>query len=334
MEHIGVVTGLSDLIAFLAAVRARTQASAATMSNVKAVLFGGQGSLPEPLRIEFVKTVETAFPFVTAFTTRTPCVHAGEFSIGSVSADLPKKGTAFRVVYGNGIHKKPHQQFFSYLEPDEFVFFDNGLSSYASHPVDIKHEFTARNIPCPSLACYSLSSFLPIPSYLSSIPPYELSYAEYTEFFGRLRALEKSYSKEKWLPSNVIIGTSLFRTKRISWEMERSIYLSIIDRLKKSYNGDILFKCHPRSGVRLLITKEDGVTLFDSTLPAEAFVRPGSRGAIYSISSTSLLTFKKFFGWDAWRLENKATRQLLEGSPHLSMVNFVESIRLDEDAID
>lgn len=325
-EHIGVVTGLSDLVSFLAACRIRSEASAARLNKITAVLFGQKASLPERLQFEFDHALKNAFPFLTSAKVSPDCLKGSSFDQRGVPPALRTKSSSHRIVYGNLIHKRLYQEFFSSLMPDEFIFFDNGLSSYADHKSDIKKEFAALDLPFPSVACYSLCPPLPVPEYLGTIPQRSLTREEYTEFFDQLRLLASDWAPDRWLPPHVIIGTSLFRTNRISWEEERSIYLRLIDKLQDEEDSIILFKAHPRASSRPLITEDDGVDVLDSSLPVEAFVNPRTTGVVYSISSTSLLTMEKFFGWTAYRLETEMTQKLLADSPHLSKVNSIEPL--------
>lgn len=322
-EHIGVVTGLSDLVNFLGALRFRTKERIAGDSKIVAALFGHIESLPARLQAEFDWIVEKAFPYVNIVKIPPGCLQGNRFRPDGMPRLSFPRSAGRRIVYGNGVHKRFHQEFFSYLEPDEFVFFDNGLSSYADHPSDIETEFAAHDIPFPSLACYSLSPPLPAPEYLSSIRSHYLGRQDYVAIYDALRAVVCETPETGWLPSHVVIGTSLFRTKRITWEEERSIYMKLIRRLQDAQDGGILYKAHPRASDRPLITKADGIDVLDSSVPVEVFVKPGSKGAVYSISSTALFTLNKYFGWTAHRIETPAARTVLNQSPHLRLVESI-----------
>ncbi len=327
-EHIGVVSGLLDLVNFLAACRVWSRERVPSKPKITAILFGHEASLPERLRSEFEFTIRRAFPYVDLEIIPPSCLNGNRFDESDASIGIDLKSASRRIVYGNAIHKKLHREFFKYLNPDEFVFFDNGLSSYADHPTDVATEFVKLDIPFPSLACYSLAPPLPIPDYLKSISNYDLTHNDFSSLFECLRRVDAQALPHDCLPSRVVIGTSLFRTKRIRWEEERAIYLKLFAKLREEEDSRILFKAHPRASNRPLIGPGDGVDVVDNSIPVEAFAKPDEKGVVYSISSTSLLTMEKYFGWRAYRIETEATRALLADSPHLSKVKEVESISL------
>ena len=322
--HIGVVTGLPDLLNFIAALRKKAGLAPVAEANATALLFGGAGSLPQALITEFGVTIRRAFPALKAPRIPTDCVQAGRFNPDALpDLDLRRQAGERRIVYGNAIHKRFHQELYAYLQPDEFVFFDNGLSSYAEHSADIESDFAARGLPFPSLACYSLSPPLNVPRYLAGIPGCSLGMEDYEDAFVALRRLDSGWGAPG-RPLHVIMGTSLFRTQKISWDEERATYLHLISQLKSTRPGEtILYKAHPRACARPLITKGDGVDVVESTLPAEPFVTPGCNGAVYSITSTALFSFARLFSWKAHRIETPATRRLLDASPHLRMIDLI-----------
>lgn len=220
------------------------------------------------------------------------------------------RGAARRVVYGNLIHKRLQQTFYAFLEPDEFVFFDNGISSYWEHDADINSLFGALNLPSPSMAYLTLD--LPVPKYLAAFPARRLALADYEPIYAGMRRAAVPTAP---LRDDVIIGSSLFRTGRISWEDERAIYLRLAEKLDRP----VAFKAHPRAADRPLVTSDDGFQVIESGIPIEALVQQGQIGAAYSISSTSLFTLASFFGWRAHCIETAATAEVMRASPHLAL---------------
>ncbi len=325
-EHIGVVTGLSDLANFLAALRRRTGAIAPAGDIVKIVLFGGFGSLPAGLMKEFMQVAADAFPEARILLAPPERVSGSDFdSEGYVEPQLSERASR-RIVYGNAIHKPFHQSFYAFLAPDEFVFFDNGLSSYWRHDADIKSEFERYGVAFPSEAFLSLSPGLPTPPYLSAIPQTPLDYADYAEIYARIAMAARIKPPGGWLANHVVLGTSLFRIKRISWEEERDIYRRLIDAIRREKDAAVTFKAHPRASDRPLLTEADGADVLETGVPVEAFIKPGATGRAYSISSTSLFTMQHYFGWTAYRLDSPAARLVIKRSPHLGMINMVETL--------
>lgn len=329
-EHIGVATGLADLANFLAAHKRRAAERGTEEGPIRIVLFGAKSSLPAGLQSEFTEVAVATFPELDVIVIPSQYVTRRGFDGEAFAHPYLRKTSARRIVYGNAIHQPLHRSLYAYLKPDEFVFFDNGLSSYSEHDADIAGDFAAIGAPFPSMACLSLVPALHAPGYLSSIPQVALGYDDYADIYARLRAAAPGLPSGGWLPGHVILGTSLFRTKRIEWGEERSIYLRLIKALKARTDERVAFKAHPRASDRPLITSDDGVEVLDTGLPVEALVRPGSKGCAYSISSTSLFTLKEYFGWSSFRMETAASRAVIDASPHLGMVNVFPPTPIDE----
>lgn len=127
------------------------------------------------------------------------------------------------------------------------------------------------------------------------------------------------------LPTNVILGTSLFRTNRITWEDERELYLDLISTIQQKSNTRILFKTHPRAVAHPLITLNDGIEVLDTVAPVEAFAEFNTEGFAYSISSTSLFTLQKYYGFTPFRIDSPAVRKVAERMQHLDLALRVQS---------
>lgn len=322
-EYLGVVTGLSDLINFLAALQKHTRQSVDKISSVKAILFGQAISLPQALQNEFFDVAARAFPFLKTLMAPLERVSADGFDADGYAPPPHFEKNGPRTVFANGVHKPFHQSFLTYLSPDEVCFFDNGLSSYAPHAANVEAHFTARGLPAIHKAYLTLHPPLPIPPYLSSAKASSLPLDVFVDIYATIRSAAPEIN---WLPEHVILGTSLFRTKRISWDDERETYLRLIDHIRTKHDSEILFKAHPRALDRPLITDTDGVIVMENSAPVEAFARHGLPGTAYSISSTALITLPAQFGWTSYRLKTEKTEALLDKSPHLSMVRFVKAI--------
>lgn len=318
-EHVGVVSGLADLANFLAAQR---RCAGNDGERIRIVLFGQGGSLPKQLRSEFDKVVAAAFPGYTQTTIPSELVGRERFD-DARAGGLGLEKTGRRIVYGNQIHKPFHLSFYRYLEPDEFVFFDNGLSSYWPHETDIRADFAAYGLAFPTRAYLSLHPPLPIPGYLADAPPATLARADYDDAYRAMKARARQKPRDNVLPAHLIIGTSLFRTNHIAWEEERALYMDLVAALRRRSDQPILFKTHPRAVARPLVTAADGVDVLDTIVPIEAFAHPKSNGFAYSIASTSLITLQKYYGFTPYRLDSPAVRRVAERMRHLDLTRNV-----------
>jgi hypothetical protein len=316
-EHVGVVSGLADLINFISSMIIRVGCTIDSLPSAKVILFGSDLSLPDQLKHEFAQTLNAAFSRIELSTNS----QNNEFHVTLDGFTVPPEKTTRRIVYGNSIHKAEHLNFYASLEPDEFVFFDNGLSSYASHAFDIATAFAQQHLPFPALACLSIGDNLTPPAYLSEIPKITVPFTVLGPVYARIRNTAATAQRLHTVPSTVLIGTSLFRTGKISWEEERCVYLKAVCALRARGIDDILFKSHPRDSSKPLLTLDDGVNLSNSSLPIEAFIDLNSPGTAYSISSTSLFTLRDYFGWQCFRLSAPAAQSLLDKSPHLRLTN-------------
>lgn len=325
LRHVGVVTGLADFVNFLAALHSRTGQTDIASMAVSVALYGTDLTLPPKLVEEFRAIVQAAFPTIEIERVPSQRLQGARFDSENYDAFNAQEE---RIVYGHSIHKEIYLSFYSFLKPKEFIFFDNGLSSYASHNVDIAKDFVKFNLPIPSFANMTLCPDLPAPPYLKDFPVRPVTFSDYSAGFENIRAASPQRPSEQWLPNHVLIGTSLFRTGKISWEAERALYMRVIESLHARGEYNILFKAHPRASSRPLITEEDGIEVIDCSAPLEIFAIPNHPGVAYSISSTSLITLKKFYGWRTYRLENEATRTLLSQSPHLSKVSGISVYRV------
>ncbi|WP_425410245.1 polysialyltransferase family glycosyltransferase [Hyphococcus sp.] len=327
-EHIGIVTGLSDFANFLAAYNLTTRNTNREGDILKAVLFGRPKSLPSGMQKEFLEVVCSAFPFIDSFILPPETVLKNRIDFDNATRSRLEKTPAKRIVYGNALHKPFHQYLYTFLKPDEFIFFDNGLSSYWDQPLDIHETFPEIGIPIPACACLGLAPPLQPPNYLKGLTQKSLSLNDFDMAFAGLRSAGKS-PRGGWLTETVIFGTSIFRTGHLSWEEERGVYLRLIETLKRRGENNIVFKAHPRATEKPIIFESDGVDVLENSIPVEAFVKPGAAGTAYGIASTSLITFERYFGWKSYRIDAPETRRAVEKKPHRGLAARIEPIIID-----
>ncbi len=328
IEHVGIVTGLADFANFLAAVTAAGKRDHGDGDSIKAVLFGLPVSLPTGLQKEFMSVIEAGFPEVEPYIFPPELVSNDRIDFNDAATARLQKTSKKRIVYGNALPKSFHQLLYAHLKADEFIFFDNGLSSYWDQQFDTAVKFPKLGIPVPSIACLSLSPPLNAPDYLNGIPIKELSFSDYDDAYANFRKAA-AMSGNGWLPEHVILGTSIYRTGHLSWNEERSVYLRLIEAVKKRGGEDILFKSHPRATERPLIFESDGVSVMESSLPIEAFAKPDSKGTAYGIASTSLISFERYFGWKSFRIDATETRRAVKKKPHRGLAAAIEPIIID-----
>ncbi len=327
-EHIGVVTGLPDLANFLAAANRYAPERDNAPRHLKSVLFGAKKSLPDKLQTEFVQIAKKAFPAIELFDAPIERISKRVFDGEGYEFPQGEKGVQ-RIVYGNALQKAFHISYYALLRPDEFVFFDNGLSSYWQHDINVTQVFQDHGLQPPAAAYLTLSPPLPPPPYLNSVKQFSLQADDYAPIFAAMRSAVSHPPVSGWLPQHVLIGTSLFRTNRISWEEERHAYLQIIIRLQQQGVSRILFKAHPRASERPLVTASDGVEILETPAPVEAFVKPGATGAAYSISSTSLFSLTSMFGWRCERIATPAANKVIDSLPHLGLARSILAFEME-----
>jgi hypothetical protein len=280
-------------------------------------LFGETLSVSEELHDDFQHVSRTAFPALEVFRVNPDAIEAAIVP--------PKKDGVRRIVYGTLIHHKRPRTFFARLMPDDFVFFDNGMSSYWEHG-DISDEFRKKRLPLPSLAALALAPPLPIPSYLAAYPLWRVTYEDLADIFASLQR-----AVGVWVPDGdpgIVLGTSMFRTGAVTWEEERELYLRVIDRARAQHTS-VVFKGHPRAAHRPLIGEEDGVAIIETTAPIEALVQQGNTGCVYGMASTALFSMPKFFGWRAYRIEALASRRAAAERIHRRLADDLPALVFD-----
>ena len=199
---------------------------------------------------------------------------------------------------------KPAEQAILLAYPDaRIILFDNGLASHLDRPVYPGPPNPMRSGQVPEdllsrvhMLFFSLLGELPVPNYLANVPRGEfhrtwLLKAAKTAF---ARAPE-AFATECLSPSELILGTSFYRTRLISYEDERFVYVSLLRQLRQRGASSVIYKEHPRANREPLIRPSDGVQWMESRMPVEIWPLAVEITAGYSISSTALLTMRKLY---------------------------------------
>ena len=101
-------------------------------------------------------------------------------------------------------------------------------------------------------------------------------------------------------PARLILGTAFYRTPAINYEDEQAVYRSLAAELGRRGDAPILYKEHPRATRPPLLTPEDGVEVVQSRMPVEIWAEARTILEAYSISSTALLSLRRFYGARTW----------------------------------
>ncbi len=292
-----VVSGLADLVTALAVLRERGVSLNAVAQRASVALYGGALSLPEAMVREFVEVCGVAFPGLKVEVWRFADAAGEEAILRDV--DVAEARFTRRVVVGNLLHSPAHRRLYAAMNPRHFVFYDNGLSSYADYKLSLEEELADWR-RAPNFDAYlTHGDALGVPSYLGAAPPETLSVESFRTVYEHLQAACVDRAAMLDGESLLILGTSFYRTKLISLEDERDLHQRLIADVRRRFSGRVVYKPHPRCDEELL-GPGDAVEVLRSSMPVEALVAaPG--GHAFSFSSTALLTLQDHCGWRAHR---------------------------------
>jgi len=318
-----VVSGLPDLVTAIAALQQYGISLDELRSRALVLLLGDQISLPDDLCASFSRVAPQAFGFQ----------HLGvhRWQDGQPALDLivaPFVGA--ELAAANHLQAKPHRDFLTRIQPRQFVFFDNGLSSYADHRFDMPRWLDGMPLDKSATAYLTHLHRFGVPAYLAglrceSIPAPLLRTA--AEAIG-LTCLDPA--ERLGAGDAVILGTSFSRSRLISVEDERAAHALLWREVSRRHPGRICFKAHPRAIVPMF---EDPTIVreLDKALPLEAFVSEGG-GAAYSFSSTCLFTLEDQFGWASYRASHPALDMVLDARMQLAKMDTMQvSVALEGD---
>ena len=221
---------------------------------------------------------------------------------------LPLFNSADQVLV-HTLWKEPEWSFLKLCPQAEIILYDNGLDSHLPrkriNPTrfhDNKPEETGiveEHLERVNGAFYMLGDMLPIPDFVArwkTIIPEAWQIRAQLEAIGKRGVFDRlaTIVPETLQDGIMLVGTSFNRTKKITMSEEKRAYLDFLG-LPIAKDRSIVFKNHPRNPENMTIALDDNLIRLDSSLPFEFLpcVRHFTHSA--SISSSSLLIFKKVF---------------------------------------
>ncbi|MAN45849.1 MAG: hypothetical protein CMF04_06520 [Hyphomonas sp.] len=236
--------------------------------------------------------------------------------------EFAKAGSGSGLVVANQLQSPRQRELITALQPREFIFYDNGLSSYVDHKVDM--ERWIETLPnCQRFAAYlSYANEFGIPAYLHAFDTASLA----PSVLARSAQLVcNAFLTEKdLLPAGaaVILGTSFDRTNILSASEEQALHQHLAKLVRERHEGPIFFKPHPRAG-DVYLTEADDVSPLSTELPIEAYVSSAD-GTAYSFSSTALFSLPAMFGWKAHRVQHELMDKVFTSRPQLAKMKILQ----------
>ncbi len=309
-----LVSGVADLMTAIAALRVDGVWSEAHSHKTIAVIIGQRVSLPENLVGAFREVAANSFGLsdIKAFRWGEDNDAIDKFIDIEAGADI---------LAANQLQDSRQRGLIAALKPRQFMFYDNGLSSYASHDIDI-NSWIAGMPECRRFAAYlSCAREFGVPPYLRAFAVASLTPDALKKSAHDIR--KACVSRQDVLSSNavVILGTSFDRTNIISADEEHILHKQMIDAIRKQQGGPYFFKPHPRAN-QAYLADEDDVKTLPTELPVEVYIS-GSGGTAYSFSSTALFTLPMMFGWRAYRVAHPLMEKVFRARPQLAKISVM-----------
>ncbi|MCI4644044.1 MAG: polysaccharide pyruvyl transferase family protein [Hyphomonadaceae bacterium] len=316
----GVVKSLSDFATFIAA---SDQCGAA--GKRVAILLGPERSLPPALVAAFRQYAHAAYPEIEIHVPAHDRMRFGQFDTVGYQIGADWHGHAPLHVFANFINNRPYAEFIRYLKPARLTLFDHGLATYAPWADTARHVCNLYGLPTPDQVLLSLSPPFERPTHFAGMVVAPQDWSHIARALGRLRAADPQSELLGGPDTAVISGTAFHQLWKLNRQEERDAYLRLVEHLQARGIGNIVYKEHPRSRETGLLSQADGVSLFDSPLPMEAFLSPQDPSAVYSISSTTLVLASHHLGWRTYRVHADFSDALLSSNPQLGALRQLEN---------
>jgi len=272
--------------------------------------FGSKGSIPPKLYNEFIQlSSRLKHQIVIDAVEVSGCVSA--FAQPATLGDIVEAirslfdGLSITEIFTNSLEKGFIAGAMKLFPDARVAVYDNGLVSHLDMPIYTGEWRIRRRRAGPiaqesmsrvEIAYFSLLEHLPVPAQLAG--------KEVRGISAEALRLATQEAHDNWadlvprLPSDyteILIGTSFYKTERISFEEERNAYLGVVERLSER-GRKVAYKEHPRATERPLLTTADNVMVIDSSIPVEVICQDNPFLDAYSISSSSLFTLNKMMG--------------------------------------
>lgn len=310
-----LASGIADLTTAVATLMSNGAWADATLRDVTALIIGQGGSLPDNLIRAFRRTAETAYGLQNIYAFRW-----GEDDDNIRKFAETESGSG--MVVANQLQSPRQREFITVLKPREFIFYDNGLSSYVDHKIDMAGWLDTLSDCQRFEAHLSYASEFGVPAYLNSFDA--ISLAPSIREQSMLIVREACLREQDLLPPGaaVILGTSFDRTNILSASEERVLHQQIAKVIREEHDGPIFFKPHPRAG-DVYLTEADDVSPLSTELPIEAYVSSAD-GTAYSFSSTALFSLPAMFGWKAHRVQHELMDAVFASRPQLAKMKILQ----------
>lgn len=259
-----LASGIADLTTAVAALMNNGAWADLASRDVTAVIIGQGVSLPDNLIGAFRRAAETAYGLQ----------HIYAFRWGEDDDSIRKFAEAESgcgMVVANQLQSSRQRELVTALKPREFMFYDNGLSSYVDHKIDMAGWFETLSDCQRFEAHLSYADEFGVPAYLHSFDAAPL--APSTLARSMLCVREACLTERELLPSGavVVLGTSFDRTNIVSASKERTLHQQMVKCVRARHEGPIFFKPHPRAG-DVYLTEVGGVFSLSTELAIEADV--------------------------------------------------------------
>ncbi|MCB2014152.1 MAG: hypothetical protein KDE67_04590 [Sphingobium sp.] len=317
MKNIMVLsTGVADLVTAISALRRCGLWQSVPISKVSAILIGHGISLPDNLIQAFQKTARRAFGLTRVEAFRWNEHH---LAIEAFVAAQP----AGSILLSNQLQDAKIRQLIISLNPGKFIFYDNGLSSYHDHSVDLTL-WRSLLQGCDDFSAYlTYSDLFGTPDYLKQFVTEGIPVDLLKETMEEIRDACVPLKKRLTSDAALILGTSFDRTKILSAEEELTIHRLLLEHIRKAHSGPVFFKPHPRAG-SVYLDEGDGVIPLPVELPVEAYIAEAG-GVAYSYSSTALFSLSSMFDWRTFRVSHPLIEKVFAAKPQLSKIKEIEA---------
>ncbi|WP_439574323.1 polysialyltransferase family glycosyltransferase [Phreatobacter sp.] len=303
MNVLVMVCGLTEALNASFVLKQLQKTSGADLSAI-CLVYGRRVSMPDALRHETLQYCGLFHNWASIVdlcdlsdAIATPGGERNQYSSNIMSAIGEQR---IDVIVTHSPDKLPERAILQCFPEARIILFDNGLDSHvprtiADDPWSEVRTISRSDFDQIDQAWYLVGDLLDIPPHAKAIGKV-MATEEYIAHLGAFRSVIADLYA--YIPAHetysLIIGSSFYRSKFITFEEEASLYKSLVDKVTGE-GGRVIFKEHPRSFDRPLLQAQDNLIIIRDRLPIEFLATLFSIEKSYSISSTALLILKKLF---------------------------------------